>query len=493
MYAFLSSGLGLPLGGSAKLTGSPVGTTVVLTVSKPSSLGLPSGIIAPAFGSTKIVIDPKTNTLTATSSATGSGPATLSIRIANANTTSLSGTDLSAHLSLTQTVLTAGVTLSGPMTQSAGRPTLALHGTTAAAVVLRTGAVTLGRDAAITVSTAGGIQVAGTAVIGAGVAVSAVAVAGTVTSATSWTLAATPPAAATAWTPFTGITVTPKFTGTISDVSGAITFDLKSAVATTWAPAGTKQAVTMVEFADIKAPNGGGGVSPGDGWVALTGPLSIPAGAAGTLTAAGSIVIDTVTGHGALSGTQSGRLVLAATPAVALSGLKLAGALTARALGTTGTVTGTGSVGAAGAAPSTATVSVTTGGVVVVDFNADLSPFGLAAPGHFGEVLWAAAPVPAYLVASSGATIALGVGFSSSTGTPAKPHSHTPDTHTHLTANDTANDTATATAHHINTADDTARKRQPLHDLDRCRTIPEFHWHAPSLGHPDRVPPPARH
>ncbi len=421
VYTFLHSGLGLALGGSAKLSGTKSGTTITLTAGKPTSVGLPSGVAAPAFGTAKIVIDTKTNVLTATSSARTPSPATLSVQIAHANTSTLPAQDLTASLSMTATVLGTPVMLTGPLTNSGGRPVLALTGALSAADVVKSGVITIASGAAITLSTAGGVQVNGAAAtVGAGASAAAVTVSGTVTNATSWKLQVTRPVTNNTWKPFPGLSETPKFTGNVTDTAGRITFDLISKVAVAWTPvAGTTQSATKVEYANITPPSGSPSLAVGDAWVDLTGSIDLPAGTNRSIATAGTIIVNAATAHATLSGAQQGTVQLGTTPSVTLGGAAVAGTFVAGSTSSAAPVTGTSTVTVGSSAPVTATLTLTTRGVLVVDFKTDLAPFGLGAAGSFGEILYASAPIAAYTVPSTGKTISLQAGFSSSSGQPA--------------------------------------------------------------------------
>ena len=228
VYTFLTSGLGLPLGGSTKLTGTASGATITLTVGKPTKLGLPTGVAMPAFGSTKIVITPSANTLTATAGAAGTAPATLSVQIKHANTSALPSSDLTARLSLTGKAIGSNVTLAGPLTDVNAAPSVSLTGTLPASVTPAAGVVTLAKGAAVTATTAHGLQLSGSATVGTGAAAAQVAVTGSITNPTSWTLIATAPTTAQSWSPFPSLTYAPKFAGSITDSAGHLTFDLTS-------------------------------------------------------------------------------------------------------------------------------------------------------------------------------------------------------------------------------------------------------------------------
>ena len=210
VYAFLHTGLGLALGGSAKLSGTKSGNTITLTAGKPTTVGLPSGVAAPAFGATKIVIDTKTNVLTATSSARAPAPATLSVQIAHANTSTLAGSGSRPRRCRSRRpVLGKPVTLAGPLTNSGARPVVALAGTLPAADVVKSGVLAVATGAVVTLSTTGGVQVKGAATVGAGASAAEVTINGTVTNASSWRLRVTRSATNNSWKPIPGVTATP--------------------------------------------------------------------------------------------------------------------------------------------------------------------------------------------------------------------------------------------------------------------------------------------
>ena len=418
VYSFLTAGLGLPLGASTRLSGTASGSTVTLTAGNPTKLGVPAGVAMPAFGSTKIVITPGTNTLTASATAAGSAPATLSVRISHANTSTLPSGDLSARLSLTASPLGANVTLAGALTDVKGAPSVSLTGTLPNADTVAANVVTIAKGAALTATTTGGLQLNGQASVGTGATAAQVAVAGAIPKPTTWTLKASAPTTAQSWSPFATFTSAPKFTGSITDTSGHVVFDLTSPVAATWAPhTNVGVAATSVEFANTTPPAGAPTGTSGHAWIDLAGTLRAAAGSGHTLDATGGFVVDAVTGAATLTGKQTTNLVLTGTPAATLTNVALHGTGTVTSSGVTTAITGTGSLAVGSATPVNATIAVTDGGVLVTGFSDDLSAFGFGPAGTVGEILWAAAPVPAYSVASTGKTISLPAGYSPAAGT----------------------------------------------------------------------------
>ena len=419
MYTFLTSGLGLPLGASAKLSGTASGNTITLTVGKPTKLGLPGGVAMPAFGSTKIVITPATNTLTATSTAAGSAPAALSVQINHANTSTLPSGDLAAKLSLTAAPLGANVTLAGAVTDVDGAPRVSLAGTVPNADTVTANVVTIAKGTAISATTTGGLQLNGLATVGTGATATQVAVAGAIPKPTTWMLKASAPTTAQSWSPFATFSYAPKFAGSITDTSGHATFELTSPVATTWAPhSGVSLGATNVEFANTTPPAGAPAGATGHAWINLAGAVHVAAGSGHTLDAAGGFVVDTATGAATLTGKQTASLLLSGTPAATLTDVAL---------------TGTG--------------TATQQRRLVDDHRRRLArrrqrhpgqrhdrhhrwrraghrlhrrPVGVrvrATTATVGEILWAAAPVAAYPVASTGKTISLPAGYSPASGT----------------------------------------------------------------------------
>ena len=59
--------------------------------------------------------------------------------------------------------------------------------------------------------------------------------------------------------------------------------------------------------------------------------------------------------------------------------------------------------------------------MLVADFSSDLSAFGFGPAGTTGEILWAAAPVASFHVASTGKTLSLPAGYTSAAGTTTTP------------------------------------------------------------------------
>lgn len=425
VYGFLAKGLGIPLGGSATLTGTRSGNTITLTVGRATTLGLPTGVTAPTLGNTKIVINTTTNTLTATATAGGAAPAKLAVTVRHAATSTLPARDLAAHLSVTTKVLGAAVSLAGPLTDAAGAPAVALTGALPAADTVESGILTIAKGAKVTAATATGLRVFGQATVGSGAAATPVTVAGAVAKARTWRLAVTPPTAATTWTPFDKLSFTPSFTGSIVDSTGALTFDLTSSVPVNWSPTtNVTVAAKTVRYADTAPPAGAPSITAGGAWIDLGGTITAVLGSGHKLNAVGSAVVDAASGHATLTGTQSGSLQLTTSPAVTLSSVSVQGTATVTASTIAAELAGTGRITVGSATPVNATFRVTTGGVLVIDFTSELSVFGLGAKGTLGEVLYASAAVASYEVPSTGKTISLSAGYNSAdgaTGTPPPP------------------------------------------------------------------------
>jgi hypothetical protein len=413
VYSFLAKSLGVPIGSSPNLTGMKSGTKITLTVGAPTSVPVPSGIAAPAFGNTTLTIDTVANTLIVQSTASGTVAAKLKIVISHASTSTLTSVDWATALSITAPVLNERVTLTGSLKYKAGALAPALIGFLPADAVLRPGVATVSKGAQVIVKSSG-VHISGSATIGSGPATTGLAVSGVIAAPNNWSLSLTPPKTATNWTPLTGIAELPAFTGTLTDNVGKVRFDVTSTVPVSWSPTNGVNLVTKtVEYANTTPPVGSpAGQAAGTAWINLAGHVAVPAGSAGTLNTTGSFIVNLANGKAALLSSQNGTLTLATTPARVVASMSvLRGTFTVGATSISGSVTGNAQV-SIGPDPAQATLAVSAEGSLIISFPADISQFGLGPMGDFGTVVWASAPVASYLVSGTNNTAPLTTGFS---------------------------------------------------------------------------------
>ncbi|MGD0559501.1 MAG: RICIN domain-containing protein, partial [Streptosporangiaceae bacterium] len=280
--------LNIPLG-SATLTGTLSGSMLTVTAAAPTALpsSLPSWLPNPSYVSTQISIDESTDTLTlsATTGTSGGQTATLTVTIASASTSDLSsGTDVTGSLVLGNVPFAGGSTASLDFTlgYSSGALSASLSGTTTSAAFPNE-PVTIPPGATLTLATGSGLSLSGTADINSGSDSVQVTVDGTLSSLTDWTLTVSDDTGASQWSPATGLSVTPDFSGSITDTAGAIGFDLASAgsgPAATWVSSDTNINVSVNHLeVSNQAPSSTADcstdeVKAGDLWIGLSGGFS---------------------------------------------------------------------------------------------------------------------------------------------------------------------------------------------------------------------------
>jgi hypothetical protein len=334
---FLVAGLGLPMGASATLTGTAAGSTITIDPALPRALplGLPAGVAGPVFAGAHIVIDPAADTLTLTASAGGGADARLSVVVRHASTSTLAGgADLSATVHVGDiAVLGTGVDLDGPLSYADGTVTTALAGRLADDVVVSPAAV-VRAGSTVTLGTATGLVVDGSAVLVAAAGKVPVSVRGRVTAPGAWTLAVGPPAdKAEPWTPRPGLAVAPAdLTGTITAAGGAVHLDVSARVPGPWTPApGVRLHDARVELSDGPLPAGTAFATPpapGAQWLVARGPADV-----GGTTGTASVAVDTATGAGRVAVTADGPVEVKDRTLTALSlAGDLDGPLTGRAV-----------------------------------------------------------------------------------------------------------------------------------------------------------------
>ena len=288
VFDFITQTLNIPLG-SATLTGTLSGSTLTVTAAAPTALpsSLPSWLPNPSYVSTQISVDESTDTLTlsATTGTSSGQTATLTATIASASTSDLSsGTDVTGSLVLGNVPFAGGSAASLDFTlgYSGGALSASLSGTTTTAA-FPNGPVTIPPGATLTLATGSGLSLSGTADINSGSDSVQVTVDGTLSSLTDWKLTVSDDTGASPWSPATGLSVTPDFSGSITDTGGAIGFDLASAgsgPAATWISSDTNIAVSVTSLeVSNQAPSSTSDcsthpVKAGDLWIGLSGGFS---------------------------------------------------------------------------------------------------------------------------------------------------------------------------------------------------------------------------
>jgi hypothetical protein len=359
VFRLLTSGLGLNLS-SPMLTGRQTirqgtgGPDTILTFTAAApDLGtlLPRGVTPPALPPATVTVDERAGTLTVAAASPG---ASLSATIAHAATTTLAaGADLTSRVTVHGRALGMPVQLAGILSAAGGTARLSLSGTTPGAVRLAGGQVLLAAGGTVTAVTGKGLHLSGTALLGPAGHQVKVAVDGGIADPRDWTLGVT---TLLGGTPLPGLALAPGLTGAVTDDRGVVSYDVRGAQAGPWQPdAAATFDGARVEFADRLPADGtvtAPGATAGTPWAAVTGPLRLADGDAGTLTATGSAAANLATGAALLSGTQRGMALLAspsapgqsllAQPSQTLRDTGFRGMLRIGATGFTGTVRGTG-------------------------------------------------------------------------------------------------------------------------------------------------------
>ncbi len=275
---------------SPTLTGVLGGNTLTVSLPAPSALPftLPTGIPAPVFGPTTVMVNVSTKTLTldAIASVSTAHPvgASLQVVLMNASTTTLTkSTDLSATLDLTGVPFLAGTTLSlqGSISDNAGSVSAALTGSLEPDLPVVSNVVLM-QGALVTLASGSGLTLSGTLEVGTGNSAFDLELAGSIKDLKNWSVSLSDPNAPM-WQPVPSLTLTPTFAGSITDTAGTVRFDLATSnvngtAPLTWdAGAGASLAVTHVELSDATPPSGVScpdGVSDGHVWVDLSGSFA---------------------------------------------------------------------------------------------------------------------------------------------------------------------------------------------------------------------------
>jgi hypothetical protein len=410
VYSFLTATLNIPLS-SATLSGSLSGQTLTVGVAAPTALpsSLPGWIPNPSYASAQITVDEATGTLTLTAATgTGSGlTGTLTVTVADASSSALTdGTDVTGSLALAGVPFAGGSTAS--LTFSIGYTgselSASLAGSLTSTATFASGVVTIPAGATLTLASGTGLSLSGTADINAGSNSTQVTVGGTLTDLTDWSLTVGD-ANAPLWQPAAGLTVTPDFSGTISDTAGTVGFDLASAGSgpvATWVSPDSSSTVSVCGF-DLsnQSPSGttvacgttGAGqttcttseVTSGDLWLGIAGaygyaPASIELNATGCLdlTARSATISTAATGN--LTSEFGSSLPFSVTQAALTATVSTAGKFSL-----TGTAAVVVTQGVSGDPLFHVGLSLSDSGIVA-GAQVPLNQLGLAGTGSSGEL-----------------------------------------------------------------------------------------------------------
>jgi hypothetical protein len=396
VYSFLSSTLGIPLGGSPTVTGTLSGDTLTVATGGLGTLrvSLPDGIAAPTFGPLTITVDESTDTLSFDASATGSTAATLDVTIASASTSTLSGTDLTATLTFPSVPFINGstVSLAGSLGYSGAALTASLTGTLNSGITIADGAtidagttVTLDGDGpSLTVS--GYVSVPVTPPGGTTSTLSA-SVSGSISSLSAWSLTVSG-TSSSSWQPVTGLTVQPSFSGTVSDSGGSVSFTITAGSAgsstplVTWSPGAqasfSLDDLTVSSVAPTPADDCPDGITAGQVWLGGSGGFEYdPAGTGQTLTA--GFCADLSNGHFTVVTAATGTLLSGVGTGFSLSAV----ALTATDNGTF-SVTASAALNITGSALPPATLAVSFGSGTIIG-AVQVQDVGSYFPGFTGD------------------------------------------------------------------------------------------------------------
>jgi ricin-type beta-trefoil lectin protein len=288
---FITSNLHIPLS-SATLTGTLSGSTLTLSAAAPTAFpsSVPSWLPSPSYVNTQVTVDEAANTVTLVAQAgTSSGlTATLSVAIANAATSDLSnGTDVTGSLTLGGVPFVGGATagLTFTLGYASGALKASLAGSLTSAATFANGVVTIPAGTSLTLATGSGLTLNGVADLTYNGQTTEIAVNGTLTSISNWSLSVSN-ASGASWQPAAGLTITPNFSGSVSDANGSVSFDLGSGTGSaTWV---SPDQGSMVSVSNLEISNAAPGataackasdnVAAGDLWIGIGGTFSyVPA------------------------------------------------------------------------------------------------------------------------------------------------------------------------------------------------------------------------
>lgn len=413
--AFLSNGLGLRLGSSTLLTGVRSGADLKISLPAPAGLrlGMPAGTSQPPFGRSTLVVNRATGAATLTASSPDGG---LRITIPDAAAANVS---ISGDLSLRVPVLGEMASLAGQVSYTGGHAAaVSLSGRLRAGATLQRGVASLGADAEVTLSTADGLRVSGTALLGSPGRQLGVPVTGATDGTGDWTFTVRPGAVSAA--PLPGLTLSPDATGTVISKRGVVSFDVSLPTARPWSPLQGVTASGTATFSN-KIPNDelipAPGIAARTPWIDVSGTVAVASAQAGPVTTHGSVVINLASGKGLVTSSGTTPVNLATGPhRLVLDQAGFRGQLALGKGGVTGSIRGTGRVTLTGTGRSVTTetaLSVTPSGTLAASIPSAASVLAHASPA--GRAAVPTSGTPAARTAGTAATSADSTSYTLST------------------------------------------------------------------------------
>jgi len=266
------------------VTGTLSGSTLTVAVGAPAlPVTLPIGAHTLSFAGASLTIDEATKSLSLSASAASDNDitASLTVTIAKADSTDLSsGAGVKPDLSATVDIkgvpaLGAVVDLTGTLSYIGGKPAASLTGTLVKDAVVARDALTVKSGSTLTLSTADGFKVDGSADIGSSDTVFTVGVQGEVHDPQTWSVDVSTVTDKT-FSPVDGLTITPHFSGSISRAAGAVSFDVSSDETGSWTTGPATLALKHVEVSNKKPADGLAcpAISDGQLWLDVKGSLT---------------------------------------------------------------------------------------------------------------------------------------------------------------------------------------------------------------------------
>ena len=266
------------------VTGTLSGSTLTVAVGAPAlPVALPIGAHALSFSGATLTIDESTKSLSLSAAAASDNgiTANLTVTIAKADSTDLTAgegakPDLSATVDIKGIpALGTVVDLTGTLSYVGGKPAATLTGTLVKDSVVAPDALTVKSGSTLTLSTADGFTVDGSADIGSGDTVFTVGVKGEVHDPQTWSVDISTVTDKT-FSPVDGLTITPHFSGSISRAAGALSIDVSSDETGSWTTGPAVLALKHIEVSNRKPAAGVACPAIADGqlWFDVTGSLT---------------------------------------------------------------------------------------------------------------------------------------------------------------------------------------------------------------------------
>ena len=382
--------------GSGPVTGTLTGSVLTVAVGAPAiPFQLPVAGQTVTFAGATLAIDESARTLTLSASVAASDGlgGTLTVTIAHADTTTLSGTDLTGTLAITGIgVLGTTVNVAGTLAYVGGKLSASLTGTLAADAVLAGNAFTVKSGSTITLSTDTGLSVTGTAVLGSGSAAFTVDVSGAISDSKNWSLTVADTTDTPTFSPIDGLTINPAFSGSISDAAGTVTFDVAGSDTGSWAVGGATVSLHHIEVSNGAVPSGVTcpAADPGQVWFDIQGGLDDPAaGISGTAEACidpAAHAFDLTVAAPTITLPQVPNASLS-MPSVSITGTKLGTASATVAVTASATLTVTPDATHTVVLP--VTLAFASDGSFTASAGVDLGQLGLGASGSSGTLVLA--------------------------------------------------------------------------------------------------------